>query len=67
MSSPAQALAVAGSHRSRGAFAGKVLLVRTPRLRCWALLVAGALVLTAIVLIWLISAWPGSGLTRLHR
>ena len=39
-----------------GAFAAKVLLVHTRRLPGWALPVAGALLLTAVVMAWLTSA-----------
>jgi hypothetical protein len=39
-----------------GAFAAKVLIVRTPRAPGWALPVAGSLMFTTLVVVWLTSA-----------
>jgi hypothetical protein len=50
-----------------GALAGKILLVHTKRLPGWALPVAGAALLTAVVLIWVTSALWWFQLARVHR
>jgi hypothetical protein len=39
-----------------GAFAAKVLIVRTPNARGWALPVAGSVMFTTLVVVWLTSA-----------
>jgi hypothetical protein len=39
-----------------GAFAAKVLIVRTPRAPGWALPIAGSLMFTTLVVVWLTSA-----------
>lgn len=39
-----------------GAFAAKVLIVRTPRAPAWALPVAGSVMFTTLVVVWLTSA-----------
>lgn len=49
-----------------GAFAAKVLLVHTHRLPRWALPIAGATLLTAVVLIWATSALWWFHLTGIH-
>jgi hypothetical protein len=50
-----------------GAFAGKVLLVHTRRIPSWSVPLAGALLLTTVVLIWLTSALYWFRLTGLHH